>query len=577
MIAYLLLRDNIQTGPYSLDELKKAGIRATDLLWIEGKSTGWRYPDEIGELQAFVHASATHMPGTHISNTTLEIHHKNDSDNKKDKEIKPPDIGESADSFSMETDMQKKEELKPGRVPEIEGQQNPVQDLQSKRSQLIREYLIAQKESDTTIHKSGNAGESDPGPLQQIQIIIADDHTLFREGVKMALSQKKDIKILAEAENGAQLLTQLKHAHPDIILLDIQMPVMDGITALTAIRKSYPDLKVIMLSMHDDHSMISTLMETGANAYLTKTADSETIYQAIRTCYEKQYFFSEHTNLAMLESLRSKNRIPEKTITPKFDGSALMVKLTEAQKKSTRRNSLRVKKNLLVAGCILFLGASVYVISRALTANSIGNRSSIKPQEKPRQEIKTAVLPVSANPVPAENDPSKNIQANTPPGLQPALQTGSKKEAPIRRTRITDTPASNTRFVPAIQKLDSSALKENQKEEKQNALKGPDEKELVRSGIRNLVTASINTYHKGTFGGLSDIEITVKNGTAYAIDNVHVEVQYFLSGSKLYKTEELDFKNISPSASKQLEAPKSSRGVRIEYRIVTISSQELGM
>jgi DNA-binding NarL/FixJ family response regulator len=105
----------------------------------------------------------------------------------------------------------------------------------------------------------------------------------------MALSQKKDIKIAGEAENGMQLPHLLKHNFPDVILLDIPMPVINGITALTSIRKSYSDLKVIMLSMYNDHSMVSTLMETGANACLTKSADSESIYEAIKTCYSKSY------------------------------------------------------------------------------------------------------------------------------------------------------------------------------------------------------------------------------------------------------------------------------------------------
>jgi DNA-binding NarL/FixJ family response regulator len=122
-------------------------------------------------------------------------------------------------------------------------------------------------------------------PNRPIKVAIADDHTLFRAGVKTALSMKKDIEMIAEADNGMQLLNLLKHIEPDVILLDIQMPIMDGIATLPEIRKLYPHVKVIMLSMHNDHSMISKLMEIGANSYLTKNSDSETIYQAIKTCF----------------------------------------------------------------------------------------------------------------------------------------------------------------------------------------------------------------------------------------------------------------------------------------------------
>src|ERR1700759_3987942 len=141
---------------------------------------------------------------------------------------------------------------------------------------------------------------------QAIKVAFADHHALFRAGVKTALAVKKDVELIDEADNGMQLLNLLKHVEPDIILLDIQMPIMDGIQTLPEIRKIRPEARVIILSMHNDHSMISKLMEIGANSYLTKNSDSETIYQAIKTCYEQEFFFNELTNKALLTGLRTK-------------------------------------------------------------------------------------------------------------------------------------------------------------------------------------------------------------------------------------------------------------------------------
>jgi DNA-binding NarL/FixJ family response regulator len=143
-----------------------------------------------------------------------------------------------------------------------------------------------------------------------IRVIIADDHALFRAGVKTALSVKKDVNLIAEADNGMQLLNLLKHMEVDVILLDIQMPIMDGIATLPEIRKLYPGVKVIILSMHNDHSMISKLMEIGANSYLTKNTDSENIYNAIKTCYEQEFYFNELTNKALLTGLRTRRTEP---------------------------------------------------------------------------------------------------------------------------------------------------------------------------------------------------------------------------------------------------------------------------
>lgn len=139
-----------------------------------------------------------------------------------------------------------------------------------------------------------------------IKVAIADDHHLFRTGVRTSLNSRKDIQMVAEAENGMQLLNLLRHIKPDVILLDIQMPIMDGLTALPEIKKLYPDIKVIMLSMINDPSMVTRMMEIGANSYLTKESDSEIIYQAIKTCYEEEYYFNDLTNKSLLNGLRNK-------------------------------------------------------------------------------------------------------------------------------------------------------------------------------------------------------------------------------------------------------------------------------
>jgi DNA-binding NarL/FixJ family response regulator len=141
---------------------------------------------------------------------------------------------------------------------------------------------------------------------EKIKVIIADDHALFRTGVKTSIGMYPDIEFMGEAENGMQLLNMLKFLYPDVILLDIQMPIMDGIATLPEIRKLQPNVKIVMLTMNDDVSMISKLMEIGANSYLTKNSDSSTIYTAIKECYENEFFFNEYTNKAMLNGLRTK-------------------------------------------------------------------------------------------------------------------------------------------------------------------------------------------------------------------------------------------------------------------------------
>ncbi|MCU0385635.1 MAG: response regulator transcription factor [Flavihumibacter sp.] len=175
-----------------------------------------------------------------------------------------------------------------------------------------------------------------PDPNHPIKVAIADDHALFRAGVKTALSAKKDVELIAEADNGMQLLNLLKHIEPDVILLDIQMPIMDGISTLPEIRKINPHVKVIILSMHNDHSMISKLMEIGANSYLTKNSDSETIYQAIKTCYEQEFFFNELTNKALLTGLRTRKNEPEHLMDAQLSEKEIRILKLMCEEKTTK-------------------------------------------------------------------------------------------------------------------------------------------------------------------------------------------------------------------------------------------------
>lgn len=123
-----------------------------------------------------------------------------------------------------------------------------------------------------------------------IKIAIADDHAIFKQGIEAVLKFSPDLKLVINADNGAHLLDLIKHNQPDVILLDLRMPVMDGIAVLPEIRKRYPAIPVIILSLLFDNTLISAATKMGANAYLSKTADPDTITSTIRNCYNDGFF-----------------------------------------------------------------------------------------------------------------------------------------------------------------------------------------------------------------------------------------------------------------------------------------------
>lgn len=144
---------------------------------------------------------------------------------------------------------------------------------------------------------------------QIIKIAIADDHQIFRDGIKMALSGKSNLKMLWEAEDGKELMHKIAIKKPDVLLMDIRMPEIDGIHAIELLRKEYEDIKIIVLTMYDDQKMISKMMEMGANAYLTKTTDPEEIYEAILTCMNEDFYFNSLVNNAVMGKLMQRKNV----------------------------------------------------------------------------------------------------------------------------------------------------------------------------------------------------------------------------------------------------------------------------
>lgn len=139
-----------------------------------------------------------------------------------------------------------------------------------------------------------------------IQLALADDHKIFRDGIRMAMKNRDYISIIWEADNGKDMLHKLELETPDVLIMDIRMPEIDGKKALQLIRKEYEGLKVIILSMYDDKETVNKMMENGANAYLSKTTDADEIYKAILTCMNNEFYFNDLVNGAVLLKLQRK-------------------------------------------------------------------------------------------------------------------------------------------------------------------------------------------------------------------------------------------------------------------------------
>lgn len=117
--------------------------------------------------------------------------------------------------------------------------------------------------------------------METIKIIIADDQTLIRDGLASLLSIKKEVEILATAKNGEEAVKLAKELSPDIILMDIRMPVMDGLAALNKIKETNPNIKIIMLTTFDDDDYIIKSLQAGAQGYLLKDIPIDDLVRAL--------------------------------------------------------------------------------------------------------------------------------------------------------------------------------------------------------------------------------------------------------------------------------------------------------
>lgn len=125
-------------------------------------------------------------------------------------------------------------------------------------------------------------GRAEGGKMSMIRILVADDQPLMRDGLKTVLDLQKDFHVIGTARNGSEAARLADALQPDILLMDIRMPEMDGVEGLKLIRRKHPELKVIMLTTFNDDEYIIQALAAGANGYLLKDLEMEKLSEAIR-------------------------------------------------------------------------------------------------------------------------------------------------------------------------------------------------------------------------------------------------------------------------------------------------------
>ncbi len=134
-------------------------------------------------------------------------------------------------------------------------------------------------------------------------VMIVDDHQIVRDGLKAILHNEEGIGVIAEAENGRNALRLINELRPDIVIMDIAMPDMNGLDATRRISSEYPDIKVLILSMHHDKRMVIEVLNAGAQGYLLKECASDELLRAIRTLLQGETYLSPKISSIVVKDL----------------------------------------------------------------------------------------------------------------------------------------------------------------------------------------------------------------------------------------------------------------------------------
>ena len=172
--------------------------------------------------------------------------------------------------------------------------------------------------------------------MKEIKIIIADDHPIFRDGLKGIIEKSPDLKIVGETGNGIEALKLIKFHLPDVAVLDLDMPGMDGIEVITNLKEFLPLVKVVILTMHKDEVNFNRAFEVGVSGYIVKDEAAPEIVQCIKTVAAGREYYSPMMSAHLVKKFRKNSTISEPTEISRLTPSERRVLLALAELKTSK-------------------------------------------------------------------------------------------------------------------------------------------------------------------------------------------------------------------------------------------------
>ena len=152
--------------------------------------------------------------------------------------------------------------------------------------------------------------------MGKIRVFLADDHTILREGLKYLLKEEVEIEVVGEAENGHRLLKEVKETTPDVVVVDITMPVLGGLEATQQLKKLLPKAKILILTMHTDEEYVHQAFKLGASGYLVKKAATQDLVSAIKAVHRGETYISPAVSERVVREFVRSTRLSPKPSFP---------------------------------------------------------------------------------------------------------------------------------------------------------------------------------------------------------------------------------------------------------------------
>jgi len=207
--------------------------------------------------------------------------------------------------------------------------------------------------------------------MTKLRIVVADDHHILLDGLKALLQKQKDMEVVGLYSNGAELFDDIPNANPDIALVDINMPDMNGQELTLKIKEFYPSLPVVTLSMYDDATHIMEMIEAGVSGYLLKNVNDKELLEAVRTVVQGKMYFSSEVSETITSLVVRQQKKLDQPEEPRLTGREIEILKLIAEEMSNaeiadalfisertvethRKNMLRKTNNKTIVGLLKY-------------------------------------------------------------------------------------------------------------------------------------------------------------------------------------------------------------------------------